>query len=84
MVRGLFRCFAVVHEIKKGDLAFFDNEEGEIVHVGMVLDKGSILHSAKDVRIDKFDLYGIYSIDKEAYTHKLRIVKRVKVRKLGS
>ena len=64
-------------EIRKGDLAFFDNEEGEIVHVGMVLDKGRILHSAKDVRIDKFDLYGIYSIEKEAYTHKLRIVKRV-------
>lgn len=75
---GLGITINFVHEIKKGDLAFFDNEEGEIVHVGMVLDKGSILHSAKDVRIDKFDLYGIYSIDKAAYTHKLRIVKRVK------
>lgn len=66
-----------VHEIQRGDLAFFDNEEGEIVHVGMALDAGRILHISTDVRIDRFDLYGIYCMEKETYTHKLRLIRRV-------
>ncbi|RZL61911.1 MAG: hydrolase, partial [Pedobacter sp.] len=40
---------------KLGDLAFFDNEEGKITHVGMMLSNDKIIHSAGKVRIDPID-----------------------------
>lgn len=66
-----------MHEIMKGDLAFFDNTAGEIDHVGMVLEGGRILHSYNQVRIDRLDQQGIYCSEREGYTHKLRIIKRI-------
>ena len=64
-------------EVKEGDLAFFDDEEGEIFHVGMVLDDGNILHCDTCVSMDLLDHHGIYSHEMERYTHKLRVVKRL-------
>lgn len=61
---------------KLGDLAFFDNEEGRITHVGILLNNGQIIHASGRVKIDKIDNYGIFSEDKNIYTHKLRILKR--------
>lgn len=66
-----------IHEVKAGDLAFFDNEEGEIDHVGLLLEGGRILHAHHRVRIDRFDQQGIYCPEKDKYTHKLRIIKRI-------
>lgn len=66
-----------MHEIAAGDLAFFDNAEGEIDHVGLLLEGGRVLHAYQQVRIDRFDQQGIYCADREKYTHKLRIIKRV-------
>lgn len=66
-----------LHEVKEGDLAFFDNSEGEIDHVGVLLESGRILHVYQQVRIDRFDQQGIYNSEKEKYTHQLRIIKRV-------
>ncbi|MCK4746107.1 MAG: C40 family peptidase [Bacteroidales bacterium] len=66
-----------MHEIQKGDLAFFDNAEGNINHVGLVLDDGRILHVHDQVRIDRLDQQGIYCAEREDYTHKLRIIKRI-------
>jgi hypothetical protein len=65
------------HEIQPGDLAFFDNTAGEIYHAGIVLDGGLILHVYDRVRIDKLDQQGIFNMEKEAYTHRLRIIKRI-------
>lgn len=64
-------------EVREGDLAFFDDEEGEIFHVGMVLDEGNILHCDTCVSMDLLDHHGIYSHELERYTHKLRVVKRL-------
>ncbi len=61
---------------KLGDLAFFDNAEGKIIHVGMVWVDEQIIHAHGKVRIDKFDQQGIYNIDTNSYSHKLRIIKR--------
>lgn len=61
---------------KLGDLAFFDNEEGKITHVGMMLSNDQIIHSAGKVRIDPIDNQGIYNKELEKYTHKLRVIKR--------
>ena len=39
-----------VEESEPGDLAFFDNEEGNIVHVGIVLENNHIIHASGKVR----------------------------------
>ena len=62
-------------EAKPGDLAFFDNEEGAITHVGIVLPDMKIIHASGRVHIDKLDHLGIYSEEKRNYTHNLRILK---------
>jgi gamma-D-glutamyl-L-lysine dipeptidyl-peptidase len=60
-----------------GDLAFFDNPEGRIVHVGIILDTQHILHCSGKVRIDTIDHQGIFNHDLNKYTHSLRLIKRV-------
>lgn len=62
-----------------GDLAFFDNEEGKINHVGILLDNETIIHAtekAGEVVIDKIDQGGIISKRLRQRTHNLRLVKR--------
>jgi cell wall-associated NlpC family hydrolase len=66
-----------IEEAQEGDLAFFDNEEGKIIHVGFIINGGSILHASGKVRMDKIDHQGIYNKELKTYTHKLRIIKRV-------
>ena len=66
-----------VEEAQPGDLAFFDNEEGKIVHVGIVLNDQQIIHASGKVRIDKFDHYGIFHNDRKKYSHMLRVIKRL-------
>lgn len=61
---------------RMGDLAFFDNEEGKIIHVGMMLSNDKIIHSAGKVRIDPIDNQGIYNMELDRYSHKLRVIKR--------
>lgn len=64
--------------IEPGDLAFFDNEDGEINHVGICLNDQKIIHASGSVRIDRIDHQGIYNIDQGEYSHQLRILKRMK------
>jgi hypothetical protein len=66
-----------VEETKPGDLAFFDDEEGKIVHVGIIWNKNKIIHASGKVRIDNIDQYGIFNIDTKRYTHKLRVMKKI-------
>ncbi|HCN82347.1 MAG TPA: hydrolase Nlp/P60, partial [Sphingobacteriaceae bacterium] len=63
-------------ETKPGDLAFFDNSEGRIIHVGILLNNNEIIHASGRVKIDRIDEKGIYSEELLQYTHKLRIIKR--------
>ncbi|MGZ3865486.1 MAG: C40 family peptidase [Bacteroidia bacterium] len=66
-----------VEEAQAGDLAFFDNEEGKIIHVGIVLDDNKIIHASGQVRIDKIDHYGIFNVDTKKYSHHLRVIKKI-------
>jgi cell wall-associated NlpC family hydrolase len=66
-----------ISESEPGDLAFFDNDEGKIVHVGIVMDRQKIIHASGKVRIDTIDHQGIYNNDTKIYTHKLRLIKRI-------
>ena len=64
-------------EATLGDLAFFNNEEGKITHVGMILKDKKIIHSSSMVRIDTFDHFGIFNADTKKYSHQLKIIKRI-------
>ncbi len=66
-----------VEEANIGDLAFFDNDEGHIIHVGMMLGGNTIIHASGKVRIDKLDHQGIFNIDTGRYSHKLRLIRRI-------
>lgn len=65
-----------IEEAKPGDLAFFDNDEERIVHVGIILENNQIIHASGQVRIDRIDHQGIFNLDTKKYSHKLRIIKR--------
>lgn len=71
------REIAFVEESKAGDLAFFENEEGRIVHVGLCLGSGRIIHASGEVRIDHLDHQGIFCRERQKYTHHLRVIKRI-------
>lgn len=66
-----------IEQAQEGDLAFFDNEEGKIIHVGIILNDQKIIHASGKVRIDKLDHEGIYNEEKKQYSHRLRIIKRI-------
>lgn len=65
-----------LQEARCGDLAFFDNAEGRITHVGMMLSADSIIHASGQVRIDPIDNMGIVHAQSGKRTHQLRIIKR--------
>jgi len=66
-----------LHDAQLGDLAFFENAEKKIVHVGIMLNNERIIHASGKVKIDSIDEKGIYSEDQRRHTHKLTIVKRI-------
>jgi len=68
---------SLLAEAEPADLAFFDNEEGIITHVGLLIDRFRILHCSGKVRIDPIDHEGIYDETLQKYTHKLRLIKRI-------
>lgn len=66
-----------LEEAEPGDLAFFDNEDGRIIHVGIVLQDNMIIHASGKVRIDKLDHYGIFNTETKSYSHQLRLLKKL-------
>ncbi|WP_442588496.1 C40 family peptidase [Pedobacter sp. AW31-3R] len=65
-----------LQQVQPGDLAFFDNAEGRIIHVGIMLNAHEIIHASGRVRIDRIDDQGIYNAELGRYSHRLRIIKR--------
>ena len=66
-----------LNEALPGDLAFFDNEEGMIIHVGILLAPDLVIHASGKVRTDFIDHQGIYNSELGRYSHKLRLIKRL-------
>ena len=64
-------------EVKAGDLAFFENADGKIIHVGILLNSQQIIHASGCVKIDTIDSQGIISCQTGEYSHKLRVIKRL-------
>ena len=69
------QTLSFIEESEAGDLAFFDDSEGNITHVGILLENHYIIHAHGTVRIDRIDQSGIYN--GETHTHKLRMIKKI-------
>lgn len=70
-------ALSFIEESEPGDLAFFDNEEGNIIHVGIIMEDNYIIHASGKVRIDRLDHLGIYNAEINKHTHKLRVIKKI-------
>ena len=70
-------ALSFLEESEAGDLAFFDNNEGIIDHVGIIMDNNYVIHICKSVYIDRIDHTGIFNYDSKAYTHQLRVIKKI-------
>lgn len=71
------QALSFIEESEPGDLAFFDNQDGQIVHVGIIMEDNYIIHAHGQVRIDRLDHSGIYNADRRVHTHKLRVIKKI-------
>lgn len=70
-------ALSFIEESEPGDLAFFDNEEGKIIHVGIIMEDNFIIHASGKVRIDRLDHLGIYNAEVNKHTHRLRVIKKI-------
>ena len=70
-------ALSFIEESEAGDLAFFDNDEGNITHVGIIMENNYIIHASGKVRIDRLDHLGIYNAESNKHTHKLRVIKKI-------
>lgn len=70
-------ALSFIEESEPGDLAFFDNAEGEIIHVGIIMKDNYIIHAYGKVRVDRLDHSGIYNTENKEHTHKLRVIKKI-------
>ena len=65
---------------EQNDLAFFENENGKISHVAILLDPNKVLHASAEVRIDQLDESGIIHSSTLDQTHKLHSIRRISLR----
>ena len=70
-------ALSFIEESEAGDLAFFDNKEGEICHVGIIMDHNYIIHVDGKVRIDRLDHTGIFNTEDGKYSYQLRVIKKI-------
>lgn len=73
----LGEALSFIEESEPGDLAFFDNDEGLIIHVGIIMKDNYIIHASGKVRVDRLDHLGIYNAQTNRHTHKLRVIKKI-------
>ena len=73
----LGEVLSFIEESTPGDLAFFDNAEGLIIHVGIIMEDHYIIHAHGQVRIDRLDQTGIFNTETKTHTHKLRVIKKI-------
>ena len=64
-----------IAESLPGDLAFFDNKE-DIVHVGILLGEGQVIHASGKVRVDGIDKKGITNKQTASPNIRLRAIRR--------
>lgn len=70
-------ALSFIEESEVGDLAFFDDKEGTINHVGIIMNDNYIIHADGKVRIDRLDHSGIFNAELRRHTHQLRVIKKI-------
>lgn len=70
-------ALSFIEESEPGDLAFFDDADGNINHVGIIMRDNYIIHAHGRVRIDRIDHSGIFNNELRIYTHPLRVIKQI-------
>tara|TARA_R110002049_G_scaffold266984_3_gene443255 strand:- start:5061 stop:5813 length:753 start_codon:yes stop_codon:yes gene_type:complete len=70
-------ALSFIEESEPGDLAFFDDANGVIDHVGIIMQDNYIIHAYGKVRIDRIDHTGIFNTELKNYSHKLRVIKKI-------
>ena len=70
-------AIADLADAQPGDLCFFHNDSGRIIHVGIYMGNGRIIHASGCVRIDTLDTKGIYNASLQLYTHTLSSIRRI-------
>ncbi len=68
-------------EAYPGDLVFFKNDKGRVIHVGIFKDKDKIIHCSGDVHIDTLDSKGIFNHRLQKYTHFNPEIKRLAIKR---
>ncbi|NND94141.1 MAG: C40 family peptidase [Flavobacteriales bacterium] len=68
-----------IHESNEGDIAFFQNTEGRINHVGIVLVDNRIIHSSGYVRIDELTTEGIVRKTDNKLSHVYKSIRRINI-----
>lgn len=61
---------------KKGDVAYFQNKNGKVTHVGILIDEKQIIHASGFVKIDELHEYGICNIETQEISHCFHSIKR--------
>ena len=64
-------------DLRTGDVATFTSTDGTIYHAGLLLSPDQIIHASSQVRIDRFDLQGIFSEKEQRYTHNVLSIRRI-------
>ena len=62
---------------QKGDLAFFTNRDGKVIHVGICTGPDALLHASGEVREDPLDVQGIRHAVTGERTHTLCGIRRI-------
>ncbi len=68
---------------RPGDLAFFADGKGKIIHVGLVWEGRKILHAHGRVRLDTLQVDGIWNEERGELTHTLAAITRVAEEVIG-
>jgi len=66
-----------INDTVAGDLVYFDNDEGSVIHVGIMLNNKQIIHASGWVKIENIDNYGIISSQTGDYSHRICNIKRL-------
>lgn len=66
-----------VTDMQPGDIAFFKNSNGEIIHSGIVLSANSIIHVDGQVKTDHLSHDGILNQEQKTITHPLAFLRRI-------
>lgn len=73
-----FKCGEEValDQIRQDDVAFFENDEGKITHVGICDGQGRVVHASGEVRIDHLVGAQLQRHEDRVASHHLAGIKR--------